>query len=283
MAQGRNLENFFGYEQFFFLNGTPIPGVQAIQHSYSMPTTPLTQLGGGNVLISPKGDKFGQVSITAGLVSSDPFYPLTGNLGVNGFVIKDMSQRFEENYGFISGYLTSYSHQYSIGTLPQIQANFQVFSNIGKFNTSHPSSIVSEINSLVFETTGKFQDIHQGCATVSFSEISNNALLGYQIDISCPRIPFYVLNRDTPKHVLLGKPIEIKLTLQIEEGDLSNYNMKGYPYQTEFENISISLKNKNGDTINRYSLGGMQLDSVQKQTSASAPDIRTLIYKKYLA
>ena len=282
MAQGKNQENFFGYEQYMFVNSLPVPGVQSVQSSFNFPIFPLTQLGGDKALIVPRGDKVGQVSINTFLISSDPFFYLTGNQGVNGFLIKNLTNKFQDNFSFISGYLSSYTNQYSLGGLPQVQASFQVFSNMGKIGTSHPSSIVSELSSLSFSNTGLFQDVCQGCASVTFSESASNPLISYELSINCPRIPIFALNRDTPIHVLQGKPIEISLSMQFEDASFNTVNLKSYPYSTETEDITITLKNKDGQNINVYALGSMQLASTQKQSSTDSPDIRTLVYKRYL-
>jgi len=282
MALGVNKENYFGYEQYLFVNGVPVPGVQSFQTSFQLPTAPIFQLGGNNTIIAPKGDKVGQANISTFLVSSDPFFNLTGNIGVNGFLIKNLKSKYLDNYSFISGYMGSYSNQYSLGGLPQVQANFQVFSNIGKISSTHPSNITNEINSLVFDGTGLFQDIHQGCATVSFSQVTSNPLISYEFSINVPRIPIYGLKRDTPYHVLLGKPIEINLTMQFEDSDFDALNMKGYPFRTSDEDIAISLKNKLGQTVNFYPLGVMRFVSAQKQSTLDGPDTRTVVYKRYL-
>lgn len=282
MAQGINRENFFGYEQFLFINGLPVPGVQSFDGSFSLPVESVVQLGGGGALLAPRGAKVGQVNVNSILISSDPFYYLTGNLGVNGFLIKDLSQKFTDNFSFISGYLTSYSNQYSIGGLPQVQANFQVFSNMGEISSQHPPHIVNELNNLNYESSGIFQDIHLGCASVSFTEVNSNPLISYELNINCPRIPIYSLKRDTPQHILQGKPIEINLNLQFEDATFSQRNMKGYPFQTNNETITITLSNKSSQIVNTYSLGSMNFVSSKKQSTVDGPDIRTLTYKRIL-
>lgn len=278
MAQGLNNENYFGYERYLFINNTPIPAVQSFQANYPIPQSPIVALGGIDALFAPRDNKVGKASISTVLVSTDILYQMTGKNGNNIYLLKDLNNKFD-NFCCISGYLTSYNHQYSIGGLPQVNANFDVFYNIGLIDESNLNHLTSEINSLSYTSTGLFQDIHIGCATFNINDFDDNPLIGYEINISCPRVPIYCINRDTPKHVIAGKPIDLTLNLQMEESYYQYYNMKNYPNSIPTKNISITLKNKNGQTVNRYVFGSMSLVNVSKQISTDSPDIINLNYR----
>lgn len=279
MAQGLNSENSFGYEQYLFIDTTPVAGVQSFQSKYANPESPLISLGGKDALLVPRGDKLGKIAISTLLVSADPFFHLTGAAGHNGYLIKDLNSRFS-NYSFISGYMTNYNHQYSVGNLPQITTSFDVMYDLGIVNSDSASHLINQINSLTYVNTGVFQDIHVGCATCSLSDIEDNPLQSYEINISIPRIPIYSINKDTPNHVLLGRPIEFTVTLQMEEGVYNAFSMKRFPSEIPSDIITIGLKNKNGQTTNTYSLGRMNLINTDKQTNVDSPSLINLVYKK---
>lgn len=281
MAQGLNNENSFGYEQYLFINTTPIPGVQSFQTKYSNPESPLITLGGKDALLVPRGEKIGKVSMSTLLVSADPFFHLTGSAGHNGYLIKDLNDRFS-NYSFISGYMTSYSQQYSIGNLPQVSTSFDVMYDLGVVNSASTVHLINQLNSLTYTNTGVFQDIHIGCATCSLSDIEDNPLQAYEINISIPRIPIYSINKDTPNHVLLGRPIEFTVSLQMEEGSYNTFNMKRFPSEIPNDTITIGLKNKNGQSTNTYSFGKMNLIGMERQNNVDSPSLINLVYKRVI-
>lgn len=279
MAQGINKEIFLGYEQYLFVNGLPVPGAQSVQFSYNLPKQAVYPLGGVDSLITTKGFNNGRINIDASLISQDPFFYLTGNIGVNGFLIKDLNNKYD-NFAFISGYLVNYSNQYSIGGLPQINASFEVYESVGLINSSYSPHINTEINSLSYTTTGIFQDIHQGCATITTSDFNDNPLLSYDINISCPKIPIYSIGQNVPRHVLLGKPIETTITLQFEDAVYQHFKMSDHPTTRSRRNITIGLHNKNNESVNRYVFGALELISVSRQTNVNTPNTVTLTYKK---
>lgn len=281
MAQGINSENYFSWEDKFFLGQTPIPGLQSFDASFSLPIGPVSYLGGIDAVPAPRGDKSAQVNLNAILLSSDNFIGYTGDFGVNGYLIRDLNDRFNKNYSFVSGYLTSYSNQYSLGSLPQVNASFQVVYNIGKITSSTLTHVASEMQSLNYATTGIMQDFHQGCASFNIPIFGDNPLLSYSININCPRTVITPFNKDTPSHVFLSKPLQIDVELQFEEALYTDFNLKTYPYDKPFSNITIFLKNKNGIVVNRYNFGNLELMSSSKKESANSPATRTLVYRKY--
>lgn len=279
MAQGLNNEIVLGYEQFLFIGGAPIAGAQSVQYSYTLPKQFIYALGGIDTLSTSKGFNKGQLSVNTLLIGQDIFLPLTGENGVNGVLIKDLNNKFD-NFGFISGYLTNYSNQYSLGALPQINASFDIYNDLGIIGNDNDAHIINEINNLTYTSSGVFNYPHQGCLTITSSDFNDNPLLGYDINITCGRTPFYPIGHNSPAHVLLNRPIETTVTLQFEDSVYNHFNMANHPYESSKRNITISLQNKNNQSINKYVFGDMQLIDVSRQTNTDTPNTVSLTYKK---
>lgn len=173
-------------EQHFFINSTEIPGVQSIEASYELNSIPIKHIGMTGVQCIPIGPQQGVFNVNASLITDDQFIGLTGIHGVNGYVFKNITNT-GENFGFTSGYLTSYASTCSIGQIPSIAAQFLVVGNIGKIESSEASSVVSNFNLIRTATSIlplKIAD--PGSMTISISDFNTNRVQSYTLNINVP-------------------------------------------------------------------------------------------------
>ena len=79
-------------EQFVFINGVQIPSVQSVQGNYTNNAALVKFLGNSNQpIIQPRGPQIGDFSISTLVMGQDLFLQYTGNIGFNGYVIKNKS------------------------------------------------------------------------------------------------------------------------------------------------------------------------------------------------
>lgn len=271
----------YGDDQYLFIGGTPIPLVQSFSYSYSNPSTDSSFLGEKRAFPLPNGEIRGQLSLNTLLLSQDNFYPLTGNIGVNGYLLNNLQDPFADNFCFVSGYMTSYSQNYSVNSLPSVTTNFEVFREMGFINSdAYTPGVVSEIVGLSYTSSGILKESALGGSSISFSDIDSCPLISYSISVSCPKNPVYPINKQYPSHVFLAESANIKVSFQMERSNLLLSNPISYPDYQSVNSFQIDLLDKNDVSYNSYIFNDMILDSSSLDSSLGSPDLITLVYRK---
>lgn len=276
-------DSVVGGEQQIFVNNRPVSNAQNFSASYKIPSINSSFLGENTSFSLPDGRVEGQVSITSLLLEQDYMLPLTGNLGINGFLLNNKSDKMLDSFSFVSGYLTSYSHSYSIDSPPTVSVDFQVFKSIGPISESSDQIIINELNLLSYTSTGIFNEVSIGCALVDLTGLDNCPLTSYSINASTPRIPIYPINKRSPSHVFLDDSANLTVSLSFERSDYGLFNNSNYPLSKPIEDISISLYNKSGQPYNEYLFTDMILDSTSLNSTPTNPNIISLVYRKKIA
>lgn len=276
-------ECLYGNSQYLFIGNAPIPFVQSFNANYTNPSNNSSFLGERTSYPLPNGQNRGQVSISTLLLSQDNFYPLTGNVGSNGFLIKDLNDRFNDNFGFVSGYLTSYSQSYSIDSVPSINVSFEVYRELGNINSdTYNQGLVNEIDSLSYTSTGIIKDSVLGGCFIDFTDIDSCPLLSYSINISTPRNAYYPINKRFPSDIFLSDSANITVAFQLERSSLNFPKTLDYPAVQNLKSFSISLLDKNNVSYNSYNFTNMILDNLAFGSSIESPDLVTVVYRKKL-
>lgn len=247
-------------DQLFFINSSPIAGVQSLQFDSNRNISSLKYLGQTKSKFYANGIQGGSVSIDSLVISDDVFLPLTGISGFNGYIIKDRSDT-SKNYSFASGYMSSYSVKGGIDSPTQITVGIDVFGNFGTLESTDHSQISTDFSNIsnhsYTEPTYKFS--HPKYTTVSCNNINSNRLQNFEINILIPRQPTYYLGKINPDHVEINGPISVNCSLQyeIDNYDLTKSKNKSVIHQTN--DISIALKTSSGTTIQTYTFNDMEL------------------------
>lgn len=257
-----NNSRFTREEQHFFINNIEIPGVQSAEIEYRTNSAPLNFIGMTGVSRIPTGPPQGNARVNAILITTDQFLPLTGNYGINGYIFKDLSTT-GDNFGFVSGYLTSYASTCSIGQIPQIAADIQVFGNAGRIPSSEAASVVSNFNNIINHTSVlPLKIANPNSIELSLNDFNTNRVQSYSVNINVPREPNYILGQRYPESVNINYPIEFLVDFTIDYNDYIAKNSFNFPLNERNENITITLKDlETNENITNYGFSGMQLIS----------------------
>lgn len=271
----------YGNDQYLFIGNSPIPLVQSYSYSYPTPSQDSSFLGERNSFNLPNGEIRGQLSLNTLLLSQDNLISFTGNVGVNGYLIRDLQDPFTDNFSFVSGYLTSYNQSYSVNSLPSVSTTFEVYKEMGFIDSdSNTPGIIAEIINLSYSSSGILKESALGGCSVTFPEIDSCPLLSYSINISCPRIPVYPINKQYPSHVFMGDSANVKVSFQMEKSNFLMSNPTNYPEITNITSFQIDLLDKNDSSYNSYIFNDMILDSSSLDISIDSPDLVSLVYRK---
>lgn len=269
--------------EHFYLGSNEIPGVQSIDFNYTLGFEKVKSIGKNNNIFLPTGPQQGNVSISLSSVTSDQFYPLTGNYGVNGYLIEDRSN-LANNFSFTSGYLTNYSCNCSIGQIPQIAAQLQTFGNIGRISTSENNDVIRDFSNIPNSTSNLLLKIADpGSLNVSISDLNTNRLQSFNLGLSVSRLAVYSYGSLYPVAVMINYPIEVDLSLTIDKNDYVAKNIRNFPFNDRNDSISLSFNDlQTKQNILNYSFNSMKLVGEAMRVDVNGSVSTTLKYKSYI-
>jgi hypothetical protein len=266
--------------QRLFIGTTEVPGVQSIRFDYNSNGSLVKYLGQNTTPVVPRGGQFGTVSVNSLLISNDIFYPLTGNSGVNGVIIENKSNGIYSS-NFVSGYLSSYSCRYQIGSPPEINTSFTVLGNLGRVDNEISSALIESIktsnSNLMLKIPGP------GGIDLNISEFETNRILACEVQVNCLRLPNYVIGNREPTEVLLSTPLEVFCNFQIEVNDYELKNFQYFPFSEPNQDISFTIRTFNtNEIINSYLFKNMSLNSEAYETNVNGAAAVNIQYRGYI-
>lgn len=234
------MPNIFPYQrtqkenQHFFLNSIEIPGVQTVNGSYQSIATPVSFIGNAGTAgkFRPDGNQIANLSINYLLISTDQFIQYTGNLGFNSYVVNNLSN-LDQNYSFLSGYLTSYNIRQGVNQLPEVSINANIYGQIGKINPQAINLNTQSVLPLLIPAPNT--------ASLGINDFNTNAVQSYSITINTQRNPTYILGQTNPNAINQSLPLEITADFEILVNDYTATNMSAYPFNIKTNNLNLTL------------------------------------------
>lgn len=277
-------------KQHFFLNDSEVSGVQSVVSNFQTPVKPILHLGMSELNYTSDGPIVGQIQLTSYFISHDHFIDKTGDVGFNGYLLENNSS-IADNFSFTSGYLNQYSHTCSVGDIPQINANIQVFGKIGKIPTtagemlddspSHLSNIQSSAGA-----TYPLRVIAPGSIEIDFrDEFTSNRVNSYSISVTSNRNPLFVLGKKYPDSVELAYPVEVQcdFSMDITRDSFTMNNNFDAPCTPNSGDLTITVKDYNtNEIVNQYNLPNLRLTNQTYNVGAGSNANVNLTYKTYL-
>jgi hypothetical protein len=221
-------------DQKLVINHQEISGVTDFNGDFEIPYESI-DLMGGNFAAEIQGEVSRNISFSRFLAQSDSLKYLTGEALCSGFV-----NYRNYSFGFQSGYLTNYNASCAVGDIAEITTDFVVYGNIGG-GIDHPI-LPSQHNENIYVA-------NYGNIFISANQAQSNRIVSFNYNVSCERVPVFLLGSLNPSHVFLKKPIIIDLDLTLEIDDYESRNMQDILCAPEIQNISIDLKNCDNSQI----------------------------------
>ena len=283
-------------QQHVFLGYTEVSGVQNIDVNFSTPEEQIAYIGMGKHYQKPMGPRGGNVRIQSFFLGDDHFIDLTGDAGFNGYVVQS-AQSTGNNFGFESGYLTQYSQRCTLGEVPQLAAQFTVFGRVGELHQADSLLVSGDLEG-IYDETGPTYDLHNinaGSIELDFGtsagDFERDRLTSYQLDIACPRQPYYRLGGYYPSQIDTQYPIQATLAVSFDVSHITPMNNYEQPCNlygqgtNQLDEVTLKLKDFTTDeTVKSYTFTKFRfMGQNYSVNAAGAPTIelqyRTLILK----
>ena len=206
------------YESHFFLYGLAgmeLSGIDSIDIGYKNASNITNPLGYQKGVTTIGGPTSQTVSLTRNLLFSDPLLDFTG---ANHIVTGSFNYDNNASYGFNSGYLTSYSVNCAVGSIPKINTSLAVYdelrSGVNASGTARQSIFIPS----------------QGSITATCDNTTTNRVLGFDYALEVVRKPYYTVGSEAPIEVKYIAPIQYTASVQIEVDDV--FLESGYSFLT---------------------------------------------------
>jgi|TARA_R100000458_G_scaffold25984_1_gene23409 hypothetical protein len=258
------------YETHFFvsgLGGTPsareLSGIESLDIGYSNSAKTVNPLGYSKGVTAVGQATSQEVSFSRYLIYDDPILDFTGQEVMRGSINYDNNIA----YGFESGYLTSYSVNCAVGSVPKVNASFVVYdelrSGVSASGTASTAILIP----------------NQGSITATCDNSTTNRVLGFDYSIQVTKKPYYTIGRESPIEVKHIDPVNYTASVQMEVDDALMES--GYSFLDqgkEGKSLSFTVKGRDGTTLQSLTIPRASLVSEQVNSSSNGSLRLTLNY-----
>jgi hypothetical protein len=235
-----------------------LSGIESIDISHQASSNIVSPLGTRKGVATTSGPVGQTMSLSRYLIYNDPILNLTGEVVSNG--ISGSIHYADKSYGFQSGYLTDYSVNCAVGSIPRVGANFQIFGEMlsgysASGTLTHPDIYIPSQGSISLTCENGYNDV-----------TTTNRVVGFDYSVTSKRKPLFTLGRKDPSAVLFVPPLQYTATVQVEVDDTMPQSGYAFLVERENKNVTFTINGRNGDslqslTIPKASLVGEQLNS----------------------
>ena len=251
------------YENKVFISGQELLGVENVNVSYSNSPSVARFLGHsvGHSLVGADAQK--QVTFSRYLIYSDPILSLTGSSPTSGSINYQ-----GQAYGFNSGFLTEYSVNCAVGSVPSVNASLSVYGEM--------RSGINQSGSVAAPT------IHipnQGSISLTCDNSTTNRVVGFDYSIKINREPIYTIGSVLPAEVITDRVLEFSASVQIDVDDAFLQNSTGFLSGRQNKTVAFAVKSRdNTQTLQQLTIPNASLIGETLASSADGGVKLTLNY-----
>lgn len=251
------------YENKVFISGQELLGVENVNVSYSNSSSVTRFLGisCGQTLVGADSQR--QVSFSRYLIYSDPILSLTGSSPTSGSINYQ-----GQAYGFNSGFLTEYSVNCAVGTVPSTNATLSVYGEM-KSGINHSGSVAAPTIYIP----------NQGSISLTCDNSTTNRVVGFDYSVKINREPIYKIGSVIPAQVLTDSVLEFNASVQIDVDDAFLQNSTGFLSGRQNKTVTFTVKSKDlSQTIQQLTIPNASLVGETLASSADGGVKLTLNY-----
>jgi len=282
--------------QRFFINTNEVRGTQSVSFNYAIPTAPLLHIGQTGTQRLVNGPYGGNASVSAHLLTGDPFLKYTGEAPFNGYLFETEDGRSLNgdaiDIAFTSGFLNSYTVNCAIGQIPMLDAQIQIAGNIGKLPSGEStSSRVSSDYSIISSTEDKdfsLKIADPRSLQLNIDDFETNRLNSFNIAFEIQRTPVYSVGEKMPIKCFVNYPISVSCNFQIDldahdlrsKSGYSHKTLRDFPCTQHTENLTLTFYDHYTESqIVQYSFTDLLLISQNHAANIDGNVVANLTYQ----
>lgn len=244
--------------------GSELSGISSVDFSYSNTANILKPLGSKKGLTTVGGGTQQKVSISRHLIYDDPVLDYTGASSMIGNIRYNNS-----SYSFSSGYLTNYSVNCAVGSVPKVNASLIVLDELTS-SSQESSEVGSSISNIYIPS--------QGSISITCDNSTTNRVIGFDYSITANRKPHFSIGQESAVDIELMPPLEYAVQVQIEVDESQPQNAFNFLTNRENKTLSFDIDGRDGDDIQALTVPNATLVSESLSASDNGSAILNLNY-----
>ena len=245
--------------------GSELSGISSVDFSYSNTANILKPLGSKKGLTTVGGGTQQKVAISRHLIYDDPLLDYTGASRMAGNI------RYNNlSYSFSSGYLTNYSVNCAVGSVPKVNVSLIVLDEL-----ISSSEVSGDIGS------SEHSDIYipsQGSISITCDNSTSNRVIGFDYSIIANRKPYYSIGQESAVAIELIPPLEYSAQVQIEVDRDQPQAAFDFLNNRENKTLSFDINGRGGDDIQALTIPNATLVSESLSASDNGSAVLNLNY-----
>lgn len=245
-----------------FVSGQQLSGIESADISYTHQQSNLKPLGTRGGITVVNGEPQKDFSFSRYLIYDDPILNYTGGNEMAGSINYQGS-----SYGFESGYLTNYSVNCAVGSIPKVNSQFFIADEMNVGNDASGSVFHEEI------------DIpRQGSISVSCDNSTTNRVIGFDYSITCEYLKYYTIGSSSISEVEKSPDVEYSASVQIDVDEAFLSNSESFLSNREDKEVSFVINGRGGTVLQSLVIPDASLVGESLNASADGSLILTLNY-----
>ena len=235
-----------------FISGQELSGIENASISYSNSSNISKPLGTTRGLTTNGGPTDQKISFSRYLIYDDPIANYTGDSNMSGSIHYN-----GKSYGFESGYLNNYSVNCAVGSVPKVNAEFNIIDELrsGQSATgtvSHPTIDIP----------------NQGSISLTCDNSTTNRVIGFDYSVRTRRKTHFSIGKKNAADIEFIPPLEYTAQVQVEVDEA--FMESGYNFLDNKENkdVSSTVDGRSGNTIQTLTIPNASLVSEDLNISA---------------
>ena len=261
-----------GHESKMYVGGFELPGIESFSFSSENSASLIKPLGTRKGFTSVSGPMNKTVSITRSLLYRDPV--LHRCTGYGKTLAASIVDETENNYyGFKSGYLSSYSVNCAVGSVPRVTTNFAI-----------ADEIESGVNS--GEGFGSLENRisvpNQSTLSVECQDFNDIRIVGFDYSLNRKNKAFYTIGQTSISKMETIGPIEYKATVQLELDQSYGLNLNNFFSTRQNKQLDFFIKGRDNKYIQNMPIPNATLVGQNLSQSANGLMKLNLSYNGHL-
>ncbi len=273
--------------QLFFLNTAKVFGVQSYSIDNTLGAYTIKYLGMGSEILNESFNsaQYADLSLTALMIYDDLIIPQATAPPFNVFILNNKNDTAP--YSLVSGYISSYSAQFSPNQIPQINTSFRFYNNAGNIATGNldPNSI-AQLSTISNSPIPAFNNqlANSNYINLSINESTGNRVLDFNFGISVDRVPIYNIGSRVPKRVDIVFPINVTCDIKFEaDNSFINSPLSDFPQNKNVQNLEVDVySNLSNSPMGKYQFVNMTMISNNQQINVDGNLTVTRKYRGYI-
>jgi hypothetical protein len=258
------------YESYVMLDGYHLTGVSSASISSKHSASVISPIGTEAGLTVSSGPVQQTMSLTRSLIYNDPFFNFIGKDKVIDGQVYDLKN--DSYYGFESGYLSSYSVNCAVGSMPKVNNSLLILDEI---KSGYKEFVNKKTHPVVNSPT-------QDSISIESEDFQGNRVVGFDYSVNIDHEVSYAIGSNLPYNIEEKRPLKYNASVQLELDKTYNSQSFDFLNRRQDRDISLDVKSRVGTLLQYIKIPNASLVSRNLSQRVNGQLLMNLSYVGHL-